>query len=360
MKKVLFASDTHLHPTIWDDLPEVWGDAYRAFDQICLRAVEDDEVTTLLLGGDVFDRQPRSCAMACFNRNMDRLREAGVPVYAIQGQHGRVYNHERDEVVPWPNVHDHVSNLNEQEVKLFPKFNLLGLDYRGPEELEKRIKKIPKRVTAVMLHQMIRGGVPMIEDVHNWDFDAEWFPKHVKLVLAGDLHLPVEFDVPGGKLIYNGATVLRSISEPADKSYTLVGEDMSIERVPIESRVFKQAKIFADQDLGKTVEAASEMEPDGVLYVRYDPRIEEVEEKLRAVGEGIHFYFKPSPVVDTVVGRGEVTLPDNVSPEGVLGEFVDRDKKPALHELVLSLLQAENEKAALEYQRRKALETEIE
>lgn len=354
-KKILFASDTHLHPTIWDDLPQVWGDAYRAFDQLCLRAVEDEDITSVFLGGDVFDRQPESCAMECFLRNMDRLQDVNKPVFAIQGQHGKVRTRGRDDVVPWPSVHGWVKQMSHKPFGLLPKVKAVGIDHCGPDDLQKKLSRISKQAAVVFMHQMIKGGVPLIKDVQNWDFDPEWLPESVKLVLAGDLHVPAEFNIPGGKLVYNGATVLRSIDEPEEKYFTVVSEELTFERVRINSRVFKRASVFAEKALQQAMEATSKMPPESVLEVKYDPRIDGVEQKLRDANEAIHFRFVPVPTVGVVVGEGELELPDNVSPEGFLDEFVDREQRPVLHSFLFQMITAQNERDELERQRMEIL-----
>lgn len=354
-RKILFVSDTHLHPTIWDDLPEVWGDTYRAFDQVCLRAVEDEDVTAVFLGGDVFDRQPESCAMECFLRNIIRLQEVRKPVYAIQGQHGKVRTRGRDDVVPWPSVHSWVQKMGKTPYGIFPKIYAIGIDHCGPDDLQKALSNVQKKVSVVFVHQMIKGGVPLIKDVQNWDLDPEWVPEHVKLVLAGDLHIPAEFNIPGGKLIYNGSTCLRSIDEPEEKYYTLVDENLNFERVLINSRTFKRASVFTDKSFQQAIEAAGKMPPDSVLHVRYDPRIEGVEKKLRNSNESMYFKFVPSPVLNSVVGEEELPLPENVSPEGFLDEFVDRKKNSILHSFLLQLITAQDERAELESQKTELL-----
>jgi DNA repair exonuclease SbcCD nuclease subunit len=356
LKKILFVSDTHLHPMIWDDLPEVWGDAYRAFDQVCLRAVEDAEVTSVFLGGDVFDRHPESCAMECFIRNVVRLKEANKPVYAIQGQHGKVRTRGRTDVVPWSSVHSWVRTLDKTPVLMLPKTYAVGIDNCGHEALKEALPHVSKKASVLFLHQMIKGGVPLIKDVQNWDLDPEWVPEHIKLVLAGDLHIPAEFPIPGGKLIYNGSTCLRSIDEPEEKFYTLVDENLNIERVSIpSSRVFKRASIFNDKSLQQALEAASKMPPLSVLHVKYDPRLEGVEHKLRTANESMYFKFIPSPVLSSVVGEAELALPENVSPAGFLDEFVDRNRNSALHSFLLQLITAPDERVTLESQRKEFL-----
>jgi DNA repair exonuclease SbcCD nuclease subunit len=181
VKMIISTSDTHLSRTIYVGLPGMTGDSYNSFDQVCQYAV-DRKASTLLLAGDVFDGQPDPQDVRCFLSNVEKLKRAHVKVYAIQGQHG--YNQH----LSWASIDDYVVNLNRKVVKLEEGVVCAGFDTLPPAELRAELAKLDARVNLLVLHQLARGTVPEVEGHQSWDFDPDWVPGHVKLVLLGDYH----------------------------------------------------------------------------------------------------------------------------------------------------------------------------
>ena len=91
-----------------------------------------------------------------------------------------------------------------------------------------------------MCHQMFREVFNM-DGV--WNIDTEWIPEHVKYVLVGDLHEPVEFEGHHHvKAWYSGSMYMCKLDEPPAKSFLDVGitDDgkMQVQRIPLKSRAF--------------------------------------------------------------------------------------------------------------------------
>ena len=86
-----------LSPAWAQRLARAIPEAYDRVIQACL----DNHVDFLLLAGDMFDTdKPSYSHMRHFMRGLERLHDAGIPVYMIPGNHD-----------PYPNWHDIIPQL---------------------------------------------------------------------------------------------------------------------------------------------------------------------------------------------------------------------------------------------------------
>lgn len=83
---------------------EIISSTFRAFDQVLEYCLEL-EVDFLLIAGDIFDKENRNVrAEIYFARGMERLRQAGIKVYLIHGNHDPLTSKQNN--YNWPdNVH---------------------------------------------------------------------------------------------------------------------------------------------------------------------------------------------------------------------------------------------------------------
>jgi DNA repair exonuclease SbcCD nuclease subunit len=293
MAELIFAADTHLSPVIWRDTPGVCGDAYHALDQIVAYACRQP-AAGLVLGGDVFDEQPASTAMAAYNRACDRLAAAGVPLWVIRGQHDRrqLELEPEDDRVGWPCVHAHPVDVDWKLVEALPGVTLYGLEHRGDEALQKALKKIPRKANVLVLHQLIK-------DQPGWDFDPAWLPESIKLVLMGDLHQPLELCSGGARIVYSGATHPRAIDEPMEHSFLVVRADLTTERVKLQPlRGFRRWVVHSEAQAREAQEKLAACTEGDLVHVRYDPRVGDIPGALRkAAAERVHLRFEPVGLV---------------------------------------------------------------
>jgi len=343
MGHFVFAADTHLDPFIWANVPEVRGDAYQSLDQIVDYTLSTG-ASSLVLGGDIFNRTPTSECMQVWLRKMERLVHNKVKCYAIQGQHARTSNG-----VPWHSVNSHCRDVHDQIFEVLPGLAAFALERMGTKELEERLKAIDpatdmENVDILFLHQLTRGSVPEVGGMQIWDFDPEWTPANFKLVLMGDLHEPWEFQrqVAMGvqRFMYNGSTVLRSISEPDEKSFLDISDDLKVKRIPLKTRIFRRISVFSEAQLSSAVDNVGDLPAGSVVYLRYDPRVENVAQMMQGVCSNRDLVLLLKTVITEQVSSGVVEISEHTSLEGCLALAVDRQGDPGLFDFARELLGA--------------------
>lgn len=348
---IVFVSDTHLYPYIWASMPHVRGDSYRSFEQV-IRFCSDkrDTVKALIIGGDTFDSVPTPDAVDVFLRGVDKLRQCGIKVLAIQGQHGRYRE------FSWTSIDPYVVDLEKQgPVDIGGKL-VAGFDNRPPDDLKACLAKLPPKVDYLVLHQLIQGAVPVDVDGASWDLDPDWVPTTVKLVLMGDYHglWSKERKNPNGSMttfVYNGSTHMRSISENTDKRFTLVDETTdSIAQLPLKTRPFKLFMFQTKDIMSAALAQIKEIEPDSLVLIKYDPRVEAVEQTLLKTNDRVHYLFRPM-VLETEVVKDLVPELGQVSLESCLDLLVKRDDP--LHSFTLDLLRSKDINSTLDETRKR-------
>jgi DNA repair exonuclease SbcCD nuclease subunit len=339
---LVFVSDLHLAPGAWASLPGVRGDSYRAWAQVVSYCFERrKECGGLILGGDIFDSQhPPSEAVEVFLHGLQALQKASVPVLAIQGQHDRADP-------PWFTVSGQVTHLHGKVAKFDgvsgPCRTAYGLDNLPPAELNEELAKIPPNAEILVLHQMAKGAVPDIAGRQLWDFDPELVPKHVKLVLMGDYHLPWAGQSPASEttLVYGGSTQMQSLDELPDKSFVCVNErDLSVQRVPLKTRPFREYKIADVSELAEAVKKVELLEPDTLVLVRYAATLAGVRDELLKANGTVFYAFRvfSLPILDAGAAPLELERMTDISLSGCLSSAVPPGKEPELFDFVKGLL----------------------
>lgn len=356
--KLLFAADLHLDPLIWKDLPDVRGDAHDSWKQIVAAAI-DQKVDAVILGGDVFDAHPPSESVRCFLEGVWGLKEKGIPILAIQGQHGY------DRRLAWSSLDPYVQDLNASAYVTVPltavdtEFRIAGIDNLPPAQLKERLSALRPEVNVLVVHQMIKGMVPSFGGREIWNMDPDWVPGHVKLVLAGDYHSPVEAVFRGIRFKYNGSTVLRKIDEPDQKFFHLVHRDFSIDSVKLVTRPVQRFLLLKDkltEDDSRQLATELKAFTDGsVVYLKHNTKIPGLEDFCRGTNPKLHYIFKPITVRDEIMVNAAAT-PADVTLRGCLDRLLDREKSPFLYDFICALLDAESPADTIAAFRQKFLE----
>lgn len=346
--ELVFTADLHLADRAWKRATEVRGDAYRSFDQIIQYCADHkDRVSALVLGGDVFDARPSAADVAHFLRGVRLLAKLDVKIYAIQGQHGRSQD------VPWTSVDPYVFWLHgAQPVELPGPVVMTGFDNLPPDELQEQLKSLDPKVDIVVVHQKCRGCLPEIAEVQNWDFDPEWVPSHVRLVLMGDIHKEWETTVArkhgtekiGMPCVYSGSICMQDVTEPPDKSFLVVdlNRAFTYRRVPLKTRPFTSFTLQTEKEFTDSLEQVAKLEPETLVLVKHDSRISDVEGRLKAINNKVHYLLRLLPL-EIVEGEAlEIdtgdTPPEKVTLQGCLDSVVDKGKEGQLHSMLLQLL----------------------
>lgn len=339
-----YCSDTHIAHHAWASMPDVCEDAYHSYNQIidwCCK----NKPQALILGGDIFDHTPTPIDVKVFLIGIDRLRQAKIPVLAIQGQHGRY----RD--LSWTSVIDWVDDLEQIPYCKIGKFVIAGLDNRPPEELKQAIQtKCTPAVNVLVLHQLCRGTVHERDGQQAWDFDPDWLPETLELVLMGDFHQEWETQKVTSQgvcipIVYNGSTCMQSVNEPIRKSFLVVNDDFSYQRIPLETRYFETIRLSSPTQNGANeLQAAAkrlrELPKGSLVQIRFDPQLPDVEKTLKGSNPDVHLMLRPyTPEVELNPRTLDI---QSTTLEACLSQIVDRDKEPNFHSFMLDLLRSKD------------------
>lgn len=231
----VFTADLHLEDGAWTTRPGIYGDAYYSFAQIVDYCIENK--LPLILGGDVLEKKSNSARpISKLCKCMDRMRNAGLSVFYIQG------NHEYDRAAPWLSVHDWPEHIHGQTVNINGA-KVSGLDWLPKGEIQQALQTVPEDVNILITHQVwddLMKGLGRTEcclsDVH-----------HVRTVLAGDFHPTVIVEGVGAQgqkiqMLSPGSICMQDLSESPTKYFFVIGGcsmgGFTFEPVSLETRPF--------------------------------------------------------------------------------------------------------------------------
>lgn len=345
---IVVAGDLHLTPLTWLDQPNIHGDSYRAWLQIvqfCCRM----KVTALFLLGDIFDKpRPDSESVSAFEAGMDMLAQHDVLVYFIQGQHDR-------SDPPWASALSPIAKyIGDGTVAAVTidgiTTTVRGYDNMSATHLNQAIEAHKDEPTdIVLIHQLEKSFVPF---EGGWDFDMEWVPDGVQLVLGGDYHQPVE----AGRLWYTGSTYSCDITQFSERSFLTVkgtAEGLVVERQPLRKRPVLELSVVTDKHLEAAVDQITNWgckdEVTPLVFAKYSSNVENVLPTLEVICERTGYILRTKALgggTEVVEGlpipEGDTTL------EACLAEVVDRSSDEEFYSFALALLKAENPKEVLE------------
>lgn len=248
-------ADSHLISQTWRMRPEIQGDSYRSLTFAVTHCIKNQ--LSLQLGGDTLDStNPSSEDVRVFREQMDRMKEAGLPVYAIQGNHDKT-------TPPWfLAIHPHVQHVHGSVYSPVKGLLMTAFDYMTANELREAVAQIPPAIHTVLLHQAAR---PIMDIPGAWNFDPAWLPEWVNTVFMGDIHMPTEFSWgPGKRGFYTGAGHVLALSEPWQTSMLevrMAGDTMSVTRVPLPFRRYVRVSV---RDTNGLAEATAEIRNAGL------------------------------------------------------------------------------------------------
>ena len=308
----------------------------------------------MLLGGDLFQStHPHAEDVKFFRAQMQLMKDAGLPVYYVQGQHDF-------SDPPWPDaLCDALTWVNNKAFTIEPGINIFALDHMKPAQLEETLKNVPTNCNVVMLHQLARQVFPL---EGTWDFDVAWLPEHVKVAIMGDYHQPVEFKWGQNNVgFYTGSMHVQSIDEPKEKSFVMAGLTNSgafqYQRIPLITRAYFNYPINSEGELDALVrwlnayDVAAEAKARGILWdaikqpvveVPHLTSIKDVKTRLEAASGGkVCLWLKPFNVE---IQQGPITVSEagtRASLESSLKNFVEQGSPD--YDFILELLSQPSE-----------------
>jgi len=180
MSGFVFTADCHLSRLIWNKRPTLVGDSWLAFTALVDHCVQ--QRAPLLIGGDLFDKtQPDSASVVMFSRAMDRMQQAGLPVWFTQGQH-------ENATPPWASCHPHPRHAHGQLFELpgvHGKF--YGLDWQPLGKAKDALRAVPPEATWLLCHQVWLEH--MGDHITTPECSIADVPESVTCVLTGDYHV---------------------------------------------------------------------------------------------------------------------------------------------------------------------------
>lgn len=352
MPRPLFVafSDAHLDVHAWADRPAIAGDSQHAFEQICDYAIEHQ--LPMVAAGDLIDRRINSAAPIGFlRRQLDRLRDAQIPFFFIQGQHELQPTPWLSEIHEWPIwLHDVYANIGGRVV--------YGLDWQPHDKVANCLDRVPEDCDALVLHQVCHEFMGSIAPAEISLVQVPW----ASLVVVGDYHVHRRISLAGKQgqslsVLSPGSTHLRAINEESVKRFFVVYDDLSAQSVPLQTRPLIDRLVLSDDDLDDLVatirdEILADTGPSEspvrkpIVRVRYSPDLRDPYRRIcEAVGNTGHLFA--SVYADEKEGEweeGDETF-DEVSQLGLVGclpALLPEEQDPQLFSFVRSLLEQDH------------------
>ena len=232
----VFSADWHLCRSAWKSPRGITGDADFALAQVvdlCL-----DLGVPLLAGGDLFDSQePDSEDVRVCHAQMARMRQAGLPVYFVQGQHERRPTPwMRAAADPWP-IH-----LDRDSVQVGP-FTVAGLDWQPAGQLKPYLEAMAGEAFDFLLCHQVWGDL-----MNRGPDQAEGMFADVPpptRILTGDFHKHVALP----RALSPGSLHMLSIDEPDQKAVFVVNDAGSTTSRGLIGRVVYRKSVGDEGDL---------------------------------------------------------------------------------------------------------------
>ncbi len=253
MKFAHFA-DTHLGYRQYG-LYEREKDFYEVFEKIIDRIIEE-KVDFVIHSGDLFETsRPSPMALLTFQKGLLKLKGAGIPMYAIAGNHDLIM---RKGSIP-PQV-----IFKKLGLKVISKINptymhgdvlIAGLQYypaSNDKVLKNKLSDLSKKAadhdkSILVLHQGIGKYFG-----YQYELEISDIPDNFNYYALGHIHKYVNDDFGNGKLVYPGSTEIWKTKELDDykkngKGFVVVdleGQKPHVKRIKVDiSREFIKKSI---------------------------------------------------------------------------------------------------------------------
>jgi DNA repair exonuclease SbcCD nuclease subunit len=287
--KIAHVSDTHLGYAQYN-LKERKKDFFKAFSMVVDRCIEEG-VELLLHTGDFFETyHPDVETLSFAVSQLRRLKDAGVKVVAIAGNHDRVVRrgvfppHKLLKELELIEFIDPVGELEYGGIYLagfrfFPKrlMEFLKRDYFP--KFEERAAKADFSI--LLFHQAVdkylpKGGA--------YELLFPELPKGFSYYAAGHIHIPRIESLDGGVFSYAGSTEFRSVDEArkVKRGFNLIElPEGRVERVILEGLrafiVLETDEDRAQEELRELLEEVKSLEEKPLVHLIYSYKKEPVE-----------------------------------------------------------------------------------
>ena len=180
MNKLYFIGDSHISKQLYVNRPTIINDSYNALESIVTQIIEESEGNNqaVIFAGDNFNtKTPTAEDLGFFHKQVGRLKEVGVAVYGIDG------NHDKTLPVSWLEL---VGVTKSEYIIDILGFKILMLDYiAGPGIYTKMEELQDVECDFLVLHQAFSHISPFEANALN----MEDIPPGVKNVVFGHIHM---------------------------------------------------------------------------------------------------------------------------------------------------------------------------
>lgn len=219
MVRFAHLSDTHLGYRQYG-LQDREDDFYKTFARVIGDIIHED-VDFVIHSGDLFEtNRPSNKAHFVFQKALDSLNDAGIPFYALSGNHD--ISLKKDSIPPQvlyrnqglnllsPNVPEYIfdDNVYIGGVEFTPVSYKRQL-YKDMEERSIKAQEYDTRI--IVLHQGIDKFMPF-----NYELEIGTIPENFQYYAMGHLHNYINVEYGEGRLVYPGSTEIWKTSEIRD------------------------------------------------------------------------------------------------------------------------------------------------
>ena len=357
--RVLHTADWHLRDSQYTSLSR--GDDFTKAAMAVIDVAIAEDVDAICNSGDILNnKRPSARNIKDLVAIDQRLRDAGIPMYVISGNHDfsrpswisildeETKDGDNQKTVGIINADNRLINIPGTECKLF------GVPAMGATAFRSMVDTWPS-ADVLMSHELLQEFCAFKPDPDSLTL-ADYPTDKYRMILLGDIHTSNYRSVPpignGSPCLigYPGSIELCSKSEPVDKSVSLLtyqdDECIDIERFKVPSRKALFYRVITEDQADQALADMKQyVQDDPIVLVRYDRRMHAVPKMFMTVLAGSRAILRCAAFADVAGGRllgvgGEDNPLDHLK---TLREFVS-DFIPtgnALHDLAIALADAD-------------------
>lgn len=237
----IIAADLHLSEHVWPRRPSITGDSFYALTQVIDVAVE--RRCPLILAGDVLELMhsgsPTSDTVARVGLAIRRMRDAGLPVYYVCGQHDLANPSWLESIDP------HAVDMSMRSVQIAGR-QWFGIGYQEAESLSYCIDAIPDGVDSLVCHQRwqeLSGG----SHAHGSLAEVISRKPNLRLIVSGDLHQWMCKQIQRCTVLSPGATHMRAVGEPKQHAVVCVDSGGALSAIQLKSRPVLSVQVPSEE-----------------------------------------------------------------------------------------------------------------
>ena len=316
----VITSDWHMALGAWKKLPDVKGDAEFSLSQIVDMAI--GLKVPLIAAGDLFDtKNPDSYSVNAVATHMARMRQAGLPVYYVQGQHEMA-------TPTWFSLFEGCHNVHDKHFEI-GGVNFFGYDYFLPRSVEDSYSRF-KPADVLITHQVWSELLPFNGQEFCCSYNLVHEHVKYKAIVSGDYHSHFKAPIGSSVFVSPGSICLQDLKESCNKAAWVLTDDLGFTSAPYKTRRLIQCKVESDSDLHTLVKMADSIKSDDypngigkpIIRVKYASTIDNVSAAVSSAFKG-KAYYDLSPIIE---GSSEVEDTDTQQPEETVLEKVNIDE----------------------------------